>query len=488
MLLTSSLLPLLSLATSASAALVARSAATSCAKIKTVISPQSAVFYPGSSDYAEDMERFMPLSIQNSTCAVEPATASDVTKIIRILAQDKTPFGIKGGGHAFNKGHSSTLGVQIAMKRFNSVSYDAQKQLVSFGSGLLWDTVYEYLDPHGVTVAGGRAPGVGAAGFILGGGYAWVSNQYGLSADTLVEAEVVLPNGSVTTASASKNPDLFWALKGGFNNFGIVTKFTLKTFPQTLIHGGRSVFSANYSSQVIDFAANFVATVTDPKAAIIVAFGWLNKAPYIATYQFYDGPNPPAGIFDDLVAIPTISADVKSRSFFDYLKAAPSLEGEVRSAHDTVPILDNSKAMLNAIQEAVLQYGKNLSAIDPGFRTAIAAEPFLPNMLFAPGPSVSSAYPPSRKYTFTPASIDFGWVLPSADDVMISSMKQAVRSFTDTARQLGQPVDEAVPYPNYAYDDITAEKAFGAALPQLKQIKKKYDPSNIMGQAGGWKV
>ena len=77
---------------------------------------------------------------------------------------------MKGGGHATNTGFSSTLGVHISLTRFKQVDYDAEAQTVTFGAGLIWDDIYAALEPFGVIVVGGRASGVGAAGFTLGGG------------------------------------------------------------------------------------------------------------------------------------------------------------------------------------------------------------------------------------------------------------------------------------------------------------------------------
>lgn len=77
---------------------------------------------------------------------------------------------MKGGGHTSNPGFSSTPGVQIAMSRFSNVTYDAASQTATIGAGLIWDTVYAALEPHGVNVVGGRVTGVGVAGFTLGGG------------------------------------------------------------------------------------------------------------------------------------------------------------------------------------------------------------------------------------------------------------------------------------------------------------------------------
>jgi FAD/FMN-containing dehydrogenase len=124
------------------------------------------------------------------------------------------------------------------MARFRRVIYDSVQGTARIGAGLDWDSVYEALEPHGVTVVGGRVPGVGVAGFTLGGGlstrspmilemfklrscsgYSWKSNQHGLSLDNVLEYALVLPNGTFTRVTEASEPDLFFALRGGGNNF-----------------------------------------------------------------------------------------------------------------------------------------------------------------------------------------------------------------------------------------------------------------------------
>ncbi|KAK0229786.1 hypothetical protein EDD85DRAFT_123625 [Armillaria nabsnona] len=144
---------------------------------------------------------------------------------------------VKAGGHATNPGFSSTTGVQIAMTRFKDITYDLKTQTVVIGAGNIWDDVYKALDARGVNVLGGRVSEIGVAGFTLGGGYSWLSNQHGLAIDNVLAYELVILNGEVTNVTASTDPDLFFSLKGGGNNFGVVTRFTLKTFPQGNIWG-----------------------------------------------------------------------------------------------------------------------------------------------------------------------------------------------------------------------------------------------------------
>ena len=117
------------------------------------------------------------------------------------------------------------------MTRFNEVNYDARSETVQVGAGLVWDDVYSALEPHNVSVVGGRVSGIGVAGFTLGGGgvelhfmimisqltkatgYSFKSNQYGLTIDTVVGFEIVLPTGIVVNATEKENSDLFWGLK-----------------------------------------------------------------------------------------------------------------------------------------------------------------------------------------------------------------------------------------------------------------------------------
>ncbi|CAE7227093.1 unnamed protein product [Rhizoctonia solani] len=191
-----------------------------CETIEASVSNKTDVYYFLHPLYIKGNMHWASSSNENSACVVEPATPEDVSKILQIVANTSTPFGIRSGGHATNPGFSSTTGVQIALFKFSEVTYhpapaaaDGSVGTVDIGSGLLWDSVYAALEPLGVNVVGGRVTGVGVGGFTLGGGYSWLSNQYGLTIDTVTAFEVVLPNGTITTATETTNPDLFFGLK-----------------------------------------------------------------------------------------------------------------------------------------------------------------------------------------------------------------------------------------------------------------------------------
>ncbi|THH28908.1 hypothetical protein EUX98_g5290 [Antrodiella citrinella] len=380
-----------------------------------------------------------------------------------------------------NPNFSSTPGVQITMTRFNEVKYDAATKTADVGAGLTWDSVYAALDPLGVNVVGGRVPGIGVAGLTLGGGY---SNQYGLAADNVVAFELVLPNGSVKVITDS-DVDLFFALKGGFNNFGIVTKFTLKTYPQGQVWGGAVTLSEDAAVQINAATLKFFTEVTDPKAAIISSFDFepsLNIS-VCSLLLFYDAPQPPAGMFDDFLLEGALVSNVSTRSFLSLVQAGPSDESiGRRGVFHNVPVatLEDS-AFLNAVLNETLW--RTLSLPSDAF-VACSVELFLSSVLTHGGPS---AYPPTRTIAYQPINVYFAWSLPSSDAFMFDAIQQSSARLTAVALKSGQDVANAPLYPNYAIFDTPVERMYGAGLGRLQRIKKGYDPLNVMGQAGGWK-
>ncbi|KAK7448814.1 hypothetical protein VKT23_013544 [Stygiomarasmius scandens] len=465
----------------------ARSFSDVCHQIEDSISDASDVYYPGQLLYFKGVGHYMTSSSQHSACVVEPGTAEDVGVILTILGSTQTPFAVKGGGHTGNGGYSSTEGVQIAMYRFSEVTYDENAQTATIGTGLIWDDVYTALAPHNVNVVGGRVTGVGVAGFTLGGGYSWLTNQHGLTVDTLTSFELVKPDGSVVTVTESSDSELFWALKGGLNNYGIVTRFTLKTFPQGQVWGGLITYTALVLEDVAAATAKFAAEVTDPKAAIITSANFLLAQPGVSQLLFYDGPSPPDGIFDDFLDIPHFTKDVSTRAFLDLVKVAPAnLTGNQRGAFNTAPVQTLSANIVNAMFNESLFWGGRLQ-FSTGSFISYDIEPFLPSHLSHN--TSPSAWPPTRDTAFLPQCLYFAWISPLHDNVFHDAMRQSVEQIQRVAVQEGQQgIDTAPPYTNYALFDTPAELIYGDSLPLMRSVKARIDPDNVMDLAGGIKI
>ncbi|TFY74702.1 hypothetical protein EWM64_g9309, partial [Hericium alpestre] len=392
-----------------------------CANISQAISSQSNVYQPLSFQYAADVAHWASSSSDEAACSVEPGSAEDVSKILQILGSTSTPFAVKGGGHSSNPGFSSTTGVQIAMTRFNQVDYDNSSQTVVIGAGLIWDDVYDVLVPQGANVVGGRVSGIGIAGFTLGGGYSWKTNQYGLTVDTVQAFELVLPNGTVTTVTEA-NDDLWFGLRGGFNNFGIVTKFTLKTVPQGQVWGGLITITADQLDKLNVAVAKYSANVTDPKAAILPTYNFVLGEPGVSLIVFYDAPTPPDGIFDDFLDIPHFTKDVSTRSFTSFINTTPAnATAGVRALFTNVAVTGYSESLLKLIVDESVHWGLSL-ALETALFISYDVEPFLPS-LFSHGSN--SAYPPDRSRGLLPLNIYFTWALPTSDASMLAAMKQS---------------------------------------------------------------
>lgn len=151
-----------------------------------------------------------------------PENANDVSLTIKTITFWKVHFSIRSAGHSPNPTFSSITspGILIDLKYLNTLTLSPDESLVSIGPGLKWGEVYAALDPHGISIVGGRIPQVGVGGLILGGGLSHFSGKYGLAADNVVDFEIVLGEGRVVDANERENEDLFWGLKGGGANFG----------------------------------------------------------------------------------------------------------------------------------------------------------------------------------------------------------------------------------------------------------------------------
>ncbi|KAF8188711.1 FAD dependent oxidoreductase [Pholiota molesta] len=457
-----------------------------CMQIASAISSASDVYYPLHPLYAKGISHWASSSSQHAACVVEPGTAADVGVILNIVGSTGTPFAVKGGGHASNPGFSSTTGVHISMYRFSAINYDVSSQTVEIGPGLIWDEVYAALEPYNVNVVGGRVTGVGVAGFILGGGYSWKTNQYGLTVDTVTAYELVKPNGNVVTVTESSDPALFNGLKGGLNNFGIVTKFTLKTFPQTQVWGGLITIIAPFIPDVAAATAAFHANVTDPKASIITTYNFLLGEPGISQLLFYDAPTPPAGIFDAFLAIPYFTKDISTRSFSSLVQSSPAnATSGTRAIFNTVSILKYTPTLLDVILNETVFWGINLS-LKTGTFISYDVEPFLSDIYSHN--AQATAYPPVRSQGLTPFNIYYAWESSIFDDDFHEAAKASAATVYNAALAEGQAgIAGAAIYPNYAIFDTPLSNIYGGNLPALQALKASVDPTNVMGLAGGFR-
>jgi FAD/FMN-containing dehydrogenase len=158
---------------------------------------------------------------------VQAATTGDVVRAVRFAASEGLPIAVRGGAHSVAGFSTCDDGIVIDLSAMNSVQVDAAGRRATAGGGTTWATFDEVTQAHGLATTGGLISSTGLGGFTLGGGIGHLVRAYGLACDNLRSAQVITADGSVVTASAEENADLFWALRGGGGNFGVVTSMEL---------------------------------------------------------------------------------------------------------------------------------------------------------------------------------------------------------------------------------------------------------------------
>ncbi|KAF8486344.1 FAD-binding domain-containing protein [Russula ochroleuca] len=458
-----------------------------CNKISAAISGASQVFFPPTPQYSLDIEHAILSSTQASACSVEPGSAEDVSVILRILGSTRTPFAVKGGGSSTNPGFSSTTGVQIAMTRLNETTVNSNSGTVDVGAGLNWDPVYQALEPTGVNVVGGQVPGVGVAGTTLGGGYSLLSSQYGLTVDNVAGFELVLPNGTVINVT-SEDEDLWFGLRGGFNNFGIVTKFTFKSYPQSDVWGGARLYAENQLDAIKEALFKFQQQ-NDTKANVGLSLTYTSGQLLSTVVFFYDAPTP-SGVFDDFLAVNATGGNILTTSFFAHFQSlGPQVSGAFSGGvafgdTQTASVTQYSPDVFDAFVNLANFWGPRLYALDNTTALDLALEPF-DKGLFSHGSG--SAYPPDRSQAIFTSQLTVEWTNATLKETMAIALRNISNTIRAVALADGQDVSDAALYPNYALFGTPLEDMYGENVERLRKIRAAIDPEDVMGLTGGWK-
>jgi len=156
-----------------------------------------------------------------------------------VARQHDVPLAVQSTGHA---GPAPSDAVLLKTSLLGSVLVDSDRQVARVGAGARWSDVVAAADPFGLVPLSGAAPSVGVAGYTMGGGLSWLSRRYGFAADSVLRAIVVLPDGRIVTASRDQHPELFWALRGGGGNFGVVTSLEFRLYRLPSVYAGVATF------------------------------------------------------------------------------------------------------------------------------------------------------------------------------------------------------------------------------------------------------
>jgi FAD/FMN-containing dehydrogenase len=189
------------------------------------------VLWPGDLEYYESRTVWNARFESHPDLIVRVAGPGDVATALEYARTRGLVVGVKSGGHDYAGNSACDGGLLIDLGDLGSIDVDPAGRRAVVGAGVTWGEFDAAVSPHGLATTAGTVSTVGVAGFTLGGGEGWLTRKHGLACDNLVSAEVVTAAGSLVRASATENDDLFWALRGGSGNFGIVTSFELALHP-----------------------------------------------------------------------------------------------------------------------------------------------------------------------------------------------------------------------------------------------------------------
>ena len=413
------------------------------------------------------------------------------------------PFAIRGGGHSDVPGASNSPGgITLDLVALSSITVSADRTTASIGPGLRWGQVYTALDPMGLTVVGGREFPVGVAGLTLGGGISYFSGLYGLACDNVHNYEVVLADGRVLMANATgAHADLYKALRGGGNNFGVVTRFDLAAYPYSLMYGGLVAWkdsSATSTALISAFAQYATAASSDPKAALFLSLNNVNGTYLWTAGLEYTEVNPAPPIF-----APFHTAQLNAVKLFDTEKpathAALATElgatqpaGQRQQFHTATFEVD--AALFTAMTQIFRSEVARVEAVglkNPvGFTATFALQPLSTRTLALMGKSGGNVLGlVDTKKPLMILSMAWPWTSQADDALVVGAMQNIVDKSVATAKKMG--LFNKYIYMNYAQPKDQVVATYGADNVRfLKQVSKKYDPDGVFQRLvpGGFKL
>jgi len=220
------------------------------------------VLIPGDDEYDAERAGNQTARWHRPAVVVGATGPADVQAAVTFATGHGLPVAVQGTGHALSA-VAAEGGVLINTSRMQGVRVKAEAGTAWIGAGVRWDQVLHETAPAGLAPLSGSAPGVGVVSYTLGGGLGLLSRRYGYAADHVRGVDVVTADGRLRQVTEDSDPDLFWALRGGRDNFGVVTGIEIDLVPVTTIYGGGLFFDAGSAAEVLDTYVRWTATVPD---------------------------------------------------------------------------------------------------------------------------------------------------------------------------------------------------------------------------------
>ncbi|WPG99209.1 oxidoreductase FAD-binding protein [Acrodontium crateriforme] len=467
------------------------------------------VSFAGSTAYNASLASYWSIQEQSvhPSCIVSPHSAEDVSIGLQVLNiggrifPHQCQFAVRSGGHTpWASSANIQMGVTIDLQQLNGIAIAPDGKSVTVGPGNRWNDVYARLAPHGLVTSGGRVSDVGVGGLTLGGGLSFFSPQHGFVCDTVTRYEVVLPCGEIVNATETSYSDLWLALKGGSNNFGIVTAFEQTAFPQGNFWGG---FVGN---DVSTFPAQFEALEAftanphyDPYAAFINSYvfnlksgGWYaaNQYTYTKSLGTSTKPlNPQPEVFDNFTALPTFFSTMRTSNITDFTtELAAHNAGGRRQLFTSATFVNSAKMMAAFIDIANATIQEDLITV-PDMSYSISYQPQPKIITSKAATTGGNSLGLDGSQNLFNALLTISWDTPADDARVTKQAKRLISESNIKAKELG--VENRYIYLNYAAEWQDPIAGYGEDVKEgLQAVSRKYDPKGMFQHQcpGGFKL
>ena len=421
------------------------------------------VILPRDAEYEEARLTFNTRFSHFPAAIVECGTVADVQNAIRWARKREMPLRARSGGHSYEAFSVVDEGLVIDVSGLNTIEVDLTRGEAVVGAGVRLLDLYTRLWEDGMAIPLGTCPIVGIAGLTLGGGIGYLSRQYGLTCDNLVQVEMVDAEGEIVTASEDENADLFWALRGGGGgNFGIATSFTFRLHPVAEVVRHRMRWPLALQAEALDAWQRWAPFTDERLSAGFAVFD--PSVDHVSLSIQFNGPA------DELPALVEPMRQVGPR-ILD--------EAETMSYFSAVELYAGQPVSHSAFKNTGVFVSEPWSAeAITTFFEQMGASPSTSNVVgfFPAGGAVTAIEPDATAYVHRDALFDVQYQAywqdgadEEADVAWVRTIRDAMLPYTSGA------------YVNYIDADIAdwATAYYGANLPRLMAIKAAYDPDNV---------
>ncbi|KAI1120564.1 hypothetical protein F5Y10DRAFT_258109 [Nemania abortiva] len=457
----------------------------------------SLVALPGSEEYDRlaksyftELEREL-----KPACFVTPSSTAQVADILKAIKPFAEPsmLAICGAGQQATPGVANVRdGLTIDLRRLRGIQIDTDKGIVSVGAGELMGTVYDEVLAAGLGVVGNRHSSGGIGGDAIQGGLSYFSYARGFVCDNVTNYEIVLADGRAVNANADTNRDLWVALKGGANNFGIVTRFDLQVFPQGQLWGGKVFyFQDSFSGQIQSLVKYLNDPSPDVDVHICLSLGYTPTGDMLAMNDiFCTRPEKPKALEPFADVQPQIE-QMKSLRVTS-LKALTDEAFTGAVANRVVKMTTTVKADVEVLNYAVETFRATYSKLKEvaNFLYSITFEPIpvslIKQSIARGGNSLGLK---ASDGPLVVVLLYSSWDKTGDDESIYEANKEALRAIE--AKALNSNASSPYLYMNYAFPHQDPINSYGSECrTQLQAVSKEYDPEGFFQKAGvgPWKL